>query len=154
MKDQIASAVSSAVNDNLQNALAKIITSTVSGVEKSVDFLKAEIPDVIHQLLMWKLAESVFIISALIVAMVVTGVLFKCCLNKREWWEKNKRTGWIQDNPWTGASVVVGTIGGILVLFSAIIIPNAALDIIKIKVAPKVYLIEYAADMLKEKGGK
>ena len=151
MKAQIASAVESSVNNNLQDALAKIITTTTTGVEKSVDFLKAEIPDVIHQLLMWKMLEAALCIGMVIFFTICAGVIFKWFVSKSKWWEENKRTDPFQDNDWFGGAICSGVIFGCVILLSCFVIPQNVATIAKIKVAPKVYLIEYAADLLKNK---
>jgi len=44
--------------DLLKQALAQILNKATSGIEKSVDFLNAQLPEVIEQLLLWKMWES------------------------------------------------------------------------------------------------
>ena len=41
------------MNEQLQQALVAILNKTVASVEAGANFLAAEIPDVIQQLLMW-----------------------------------------------------------------------------------------------------
>ena len=46
------------MNEQLQKALVELIGKASNGIDASVSFLSAEIPDVIHQLLLWYAAKS------------------------------------------------------------------------------------------------
>lgn len=46
------------MNELLQKALVDIITKTTTGMETAISFLSSELPDVIYQLLMWKMIED------------------------------------------------------------------------------------------------
>ena len=39
--------------ENLDEALATLINTALAGIDSSVEFLQAEIPDIVVQLLMW-----------------------------------------------------------------------------------------------------
>lgn len=41
------------MNEQLQQALATILGKTMEGIDASVAFMQAELPDVIQQLLLW-----------------------------------------------------------------------------------------------------
>jgi hypothetical protein len=56
------------MNDQLQNALVAIINKAGQGVDAGVSFLQAQLPDVIQQLLLWKLVASLLVFIALISA--------------------------------------------------------------------------------------
>ena len=63
------------MNEQLQSALVKIIDKTMSGIDASVGFLSAEIPEVITQLLTWYAIEGV-ITSLLGLLMVIACAYF------------------------------------------------------------------------------
>ena len=44
------------MNEQLQNALVDLITKVTSGMDTATAFLAGELPDVVQQLLRWKLA--------------------------------------------------------------------------------------------------
>jgi hypothetical protein len=46
------------MNDQLQQALLAILNATTSTVASGVNFLQAQLPDVIQQLLIWHAVES------------------------------------------------------------------------------------------------
>lgn len=119
------------MNDKLSEALAELISLSVSGVE----FLVSEIPDVLHQLLIWK---------ATISAISMLCWVFLCiAIYKFNRWQikfliKNKQLG----EPYLAVNMFQGFL----------IIPLIGLfdlNFLKIWIAPKVFLIEYAAQMVK-----
>ena len=68
--------VASTVNNNLQDALATLINKTVTGADAATSFLQQQVPDVIHQLLVWKMAEAGVTIASLILLFIVAFVVF------------------------------------------------------------------------------
>lgn len=119
------------MNDKLSEALVELISLSVSGVE----FLVSEIPEVLHQLLIWKATVSAI--------SMVCWVLLCVAIYKFNRWQigylaKNKKF----DHPY----VMCNTFQMLW------IIPLAGLfdlNFLKIWLAPKVFLIEYAAQMVK-----
>ena len=47
------------MNEQMQQALIKIIEKANSGVDASINFLGDQLPDVVHQLLTWGLLSSI-----------------------------------------------------------------------------------------------
>ena len=47
------------MNEQLQGALVEILNRTISGIDASVGFMEAQLPDVIEQLLMWYAVKGV-----------------------------------------------------------------------------------------------
>ena len=41
------------MNEQLQGAVVQILERAISGIDSSVEFMQAELPDVIEQLLLW-----------------------------------------------------------------------------------------------------
>lgn len=142
------------MNEQLQQALAQVIEKATDGLQSGVSFLSAELPDVIHQLLMWKMVESlVMCIAGITLVSVMTYILIKYSgvgakLNDSDSrWRTHQITlthgadGGIA--PWIPATITVPVIAA---LGCAELIN---LDWLKIWLAPKVYLIEYAASLVK-----
>ena len=137
--------ISENVKDSLDKALLNIIEGVTKGVDASVDFLSQEIPEVINQLLYWNLFESTFKAIAGICMMIIAGMLARPSI-----WRKPDTVLYdFGENFVTlrgGISVIAivffsicgwfTTLGNILVPF-------------KIWIAPKVWLIEYAAQLSK-----
>lgn len=137
-----ASDVASLVNTNLQNALADMINKTVGGVERGVEFLSGQLPDVIHQLLVfkmcWAIVSTLLIVVCLVVIWKITGALF----------DKSEENKWRDFWPCfpccvTSIIAIIATPVGLTVVCSKI------KTILMIWLAPKLYLLEYAAELLK-----
>ncbi|AUV61798.1 hypothetical protein FDJ28_gp52 [Pseudomonas phage Bjorn] len=132
-----ADAVIPAPTVTLQQSLADIITSATSGVKAGVAFLQQEIPDVIRQLIMWKMAEAaMWTLGAL--AVLITSLVIFCKLYKGKVWD------W--DHPGGFVMMVVCFVAFGLASFRIMV--NGG-ELLKLWIAPKVWLIEYGASLLK-----
>lgn len=144
------------MNETLQQAMLSLIDSTVSTVQDGVAFLKQEIPDVITQLLTWHMVESllyffVFILLSLSCVIVVyfvfrkkivtyldtSGYPVKMQTGPRSLWDEGKE-GYVI----IGGLSVIGSVGFALLSLTQLVW-------IKILIAPKLYLLEYAATLMK-----
>ena len=118
-------------NDAVNQALSTIAAEAANAVE----FAKAQIPDVIQQLIVWKTAEyaaSVVVFSA--------GAIYLYRLFKKAH-EASQET--YDDGPMFGmvATGIVGlgcSLGAVLNAFA----------LLKIYLAPKVWLLQYAASLV------
>lgn len=139
-------AVTSAVSANLADSLATLINKTIAGVDAASGFLQEQIPDVIHQLLMWKMVEALFTAAILLISIAVVGtLLYKFYLVASEKMKINK----LNDD-----HMVVTIISAILYMIfgaipSLIIFYQNVNTALQIWIAPKVWLIEYAASLVK-----
>lgn len=132
------------MNEQLQQALAAILNKTMEGVEAGASFLQAELPDVIQQLLMWKLVEAILITIASVVV-AVCYALFMRAFSKAEGGGSYKDC---YGMPTFGAFIGIagGACAAIAAFCGLLQYPLAAAQIL---VAPKIYLIEYAASLAK-----
>ena len=130
------------MNEQLQKVLADIITRVTSGADAAIQFGKEQIPEVLKQLLVWNFTLS-FMIWFFATSIIVGYVIW--LLTKFRWWFKNKRTTTIEQD---GLYDTITTIWGII-SFIMIIVFWYNLDWLKICVAPKLYLLEYAASPIK-----
>ena len=142
------------MNEQLQQALAQVIEKATDGVQSGVSFLSAELPDVIHQLLMWKMIESlVMCIAGITLLSVMTYILIKYSgvgakiKDSDSRWKTHQITlthdaeGDIA--PWIPVTITIP----VLAALGCASLVN--IDWLKIWIAPKVYLIEYAASLVK-----
>jgi hypothetical protein len=130
--------------EELNTALATLIEQATTGIDASVSFLQAELPDVIYQLLLWHGVKS-FIFFAI-------GLSIWCLWGGALLWRRSfvnkERNGADWDNDDIGDFVGISTISGLLVFFvTAIGFLN--LTWLQIWIAPKVWLLEYAANLVK-----
>jgi hypothetical protein len=128
----------------MEQAVADIINKAVVGLDKSIDFMSAQLPDVIQQLLWWKFAESFILFLC---GFLVLGLIALMHYSFYKYVKKNNLNG--DHGVWP-----LWVIGGSLVtLFGVAFIFTECFNFtwLQIWIAPKIYLIEYAAHLI---GGK
>lgn len=123
------------MNEQLQTALAEMLGKANSGIDAGASFLQAQLPDVIQQLLAWKATQSVLWFSLPIIALVVFVNLAGWICRKSEPMDRDEKAfvAWITLIPVTILAVIAG----------------CNMDWLQILIAPKIYLIEYAASLAK-----
>ena len=124
-----------------EGVLLEIVTSTKEGIAKGVDFAMEQAPDVCHQLLAFKMWEHgiwVFVFTFPLLAFLV----FLLFMRKR--WRA------LDFDTEAGATAICASI---LWAFVSLIISgfaiHEAIALIKVVVAPKLYLIEYLSALVK-----
>lgn len=128
------------MNEQLQTALLEIITKVTKGVDASVDFLSAEIPDVVHQLLMWYAVKGA-VLCVIGVAVVVMWVIVEMKV------VKHLKAEQADHDVWFLGYIVLGSVARLVPFFSALTTIN--LDWLQIWIAPKIWLIEYVSSLAK-----
>lgn len=153
------------MSEQMQASLIKLIEKASSGIDASVSFLSAEIPDVVNQLLVWYAVKSAiwFILSLALVAMGVYVYRIKSGVTKAQ-----AQEAYNNKEPWTrygSCSTVTSSrydaimaapfehamakICGAVIVFLAALMVMANLSWLQILIAPKIWLIEYAAHLAK-----
>lgn len=154
------------MNEELQKALAEIINGALSSAAAAKDFVLAELPDVVQQLLLWKAVESglffVFWLASLLLLLwvikrkssIITGNLDD---GERQRLNHLLAIGYARrtvgedieyDSLRRRGNPIIGIICG-LGLSVCLIGLSCSLAWLKIWLAPKVYLLEYAASLVK-----
>ena len=139
-------------NDVLKQAVAKIIEKSLQGIDTATSFLSAQLPDVIHQLLMWKAVSSFIIWCTSIFLIISTLILAKAIKNAEENLDTKKSVFWLDKGYSKGDVTFIGFMSIVYCIVADII--GLAMFIcnwtwLKIWIAPKIYLIEYAASLVK-----
>lgn len=125
------------MNENLQAALVEILNRVLSGIDSSVEFMSVQLPDVINQLLLWYAIESAIFSIIGISILFLPFIAYKKLKNKFE-----KDDGYDEF-----LEVHLPTIILLLaVLFTSCSIIN--LDWLQIMIAPKIWLMEYASNLV------
>lgn len=141
------------MNEQLQQALAAILNKTMAGVEAGASFLQSELPDVVQQLLIWKAAESLIYGVIGVVLAVFIYKTTRAQFNQKLAAEGSRRRFqpnmiYDEDGDMHAGVVFFGAVvffAGILSLAMIEGLKNA----LQIWLAPKIYLIEYAASLAK-----
>ena len=131
------------MDDKLQEALLNILNNVTQSVENGVSFLSEQLPDVIHQLLLWKAVESGIHFVILLALCIGLGIA-ACKFLKagREYKPKNAC-----DDKAIGYFLLFGIT--LFIACVAFVFASNQLEWLKILIAPKMYLIEYAAQLVK-----
>lgn len=127
------------MNEQLQQAITKMIEKALSGLDAGAEFLAGEIPDVVMQLMMW---HGVYNLLMMVIGIAL--VILWCVVESKIY--KHMVANDADHQDWV-FSILIGLIprcvaGG--VCYSLI-----NLEWLKIWIAPKVWLIEYAASLVK-----
>lgn len=144
------------MNEQMQQALIKVIEKANSGVDASIDFLSDQLPDVVNQLLTWGLLSS--IVSCFICAVVIISCVFaiKKTLSSIESGKKAKKTNWAyfvyshsDDGTLEAGSILAFIFSATAIGVSTMAFIANTFEALKIVFAPKIWLIEYAATLAK-----
>jgi hypothetical protein len=134
------------MNEELEAKANDALASVLDGVIEAKDFVISQVPDVIHQLLTWNFTASIIPFMITLILFIIESVCFIRALkhyNKTGWPENIYDTNFVK----IGSIIIV-----VLFLLSCfILIPIMCLNTgwLQIWLAPKVWLIEYAANIIK-----
>lgn len=127
------------MNEDLQKALAEFVKATLTGLQQGKDFALSQAPDLIQQLLRWKFWQYT-LCCVLDMLVIVLALVFVPRLVEAQ------QTRDSYDFPLPGALAgVLGILG--LVVIVAFMIDGA--NLVELCVAPKVWLLEWALQMVK-----
>ena len=137
----------------MQNALIEIIQKASSGIDTSVSFLSSEIPEVVSQLLLWNItASSVgMALSAIVIAISVSMIVWMMKLYGRG--RDTGKPNWVHNgggyNAMRERVIPVSCVLFICLVAGPIVFVGNLMEVLKIWLAPKIWLIEYAASLAK-----
>jgi hypothetical protein len=149
------------MNEQANKTLAELLQKASAGIDAAVSFSQAQIPDVVHQLLVWNFVHSV-ILTVIAVASVPLVVWFvrNQCKKQEVGIIGGEGYSWERGNPRYATTLIwdyKGELNLTIIPFSAVLFGWAVFVIsaianptwLKIWLAPKLYLIEYAAGLMK-----
>ncbi len=149
------------MNEQLQKVLADIIVKITSGADAVVEFSKQQIPEVLQQLLVWHFISnllSLFIPLILLIICFTISYRFWKKVPVQESRDKDGRSPWIIDEYRDRDHVLhfkywfIGyLLPVIIIIITIIVLVNMNLTWLKIILAPKLYLLEYAASLISSK---
>jgi len=133
------------MNEQLQGALTSLINKSLDGLDTATDILTAELPEVIAQLLLWYGVSS-FIYSVIGLCLMAFSIWIAKETSSR--FKKAEKGSYLKDYD-EGINVGVVINGFVSVGVSMVGIIMFNLTWLKIWIAPKIWLIEYAASLAK-----
>ena len=129
------------MSDKAEQVLAAIMQRVLDGVDTATEFAKQEIPEVIQQLLVWHFWEAT-IWACIGVAMLVSY----------RWIFAWLKSLYLLEYSSTGdgsSTIAAGGVCSAVYIGFAIHKAFSALTALKIAIAPKLYLLEYGASLVK-----
>lgn len=129
------------MNEQLQESLAVLIEKSVQGVEAGAAFLSAELPDVVRQLLVWKASVSAL---SMVACIALCWVIYKINAAQFRYWKKEFSKPY---SDWSDHPELIMNILQVLLLIPVMTLFST--DWLQILIAPKIYLIEYVASLVK-----
>lgn len=127
------------MNEQAQQVLADMLERALSGVDAAVEFSQAQIPDVVEQLLMWHMFKSALFFSTGLAMILISA----WCI----WYVFKDLEGAVDSFNQEGAAVIILML--VFLFTGGVIVTYTHLDWIQMLIAPKLYLLEYAASLVK-----
>jgi len=132
----------------IQNTLEKALIKSIDGIEKTgtelIEALYQQAPEVVEQLLMWHGVESLIQCIVAILALAAPFGFYKIVCYIYQKFEIGKEKD--QSGFWIPA--FLGSVA--VTIFTCVCFTsNINIKWVKIWLAPKVYLLEYLAEMMK-----
>ena len=118
-----------------KDASSEIYGASKTGIVKAVDFAQEQAPLVVQEFLMWKFAQSVILVIFGVIALGVLGYLFKKCV---DWFRESQ-----------GLSMIPGFVCVLIIVLVCCmnVVPNIE-QMVKVKVAPRVFMIEWVSSQV------
>ncbi|MBY8385119.1 hypothetical protein KX721_14535 [Klebsiella quasipneumoniae] len=148
------------MNEQANKILVDLLQKASNGIDAAVSFSQAQIPDVIHQLLVWNFTKSL-VLTLFMVLTIPFVVKFAMAMLRRQQdgvfdnegysWDRGKPKFkptliWQKDGDLSPLTIIFGFAIG---LYVAILLGVVAdMTWLKIWLAPKLYLIEYATSLV------
>ncbi len=140
------------MEEQANKILVELLQKASNGIDAAVSFSQAQIPDVVHQLLIWSFVHSALFQVAgfllLIAAMKLPGFARTARNNGERWTSFDGRPNdryFISSFYYDICTVFVPIFGSII----GVLIIAFNFEWLKIWLAPKLFLIEYAASLVK-----
>lgn len=140
------------MDDKANKILVELLQKASDGIDSAVSFSQAQIPDVVHQLLVWNFVSSagsqVLGIALIVMSFMLPAFSIRARKNGRQWTASDGRPldSWFVPSMLyilsTFAAPAIGSVVGIITI-------SFNFDWLKIWLAPKLYLLEYAASLIK-----
>jgi len=137
------------MNEELQKALADVINKASSGIDTASDFIMAELPEVVQQAMTWYMVESLIYFT---ICVIMTLSSYKVIKYQRSLFydDEGNLAPWCKGYMSTSAEYDISVVGiTILDIVASVVAICFASNItwLKIWIAPKLWLIEYAAKL-------
>ena len=122
------------MQEEINNSLISLINKLASGADAIIVFGQEQVPEVLHQLLLWHMTSALIGVLLCIACFIAAGLIFRR-ISKHDHYE--------EFIPIIFFASLMGIIGGLISLCENLH------TVLFILLAPKLYLMEYAASLVK-----
>jgi hypothetical protein len=144
------------MNEQLQLAVSDILTKSMSALDQGAEFMAGEIPEVIEQLLMWKAFESLSV-TVMLISFSMLSIFICTKLRAKAFSDFDSGESWAtnqygsEKHISSDADFVASLVWWVPAIATIPIFVNlfSAPSWLQIWIAPKLYLLEYAASIIK-----
>ena len=132
------------MNEQLAEKATEALHLIITGAVATQEFVLEQAPDVVRQLLAWRFTASLIgFCASLLIPLAVIAASWTVA---RKMWRKFSGEEWDEARFAIGAVATAATVIASVVALCA---APACCDWLQIAIAPKVYLLEYAANLVK-----
>lgn len=147
------------IENKLEQAVVHLIDKSIAGIDTAVDFLSAEIPVYIEQLLMWyalsgivraTIAALFVVLGAVLMLKIVKGYNQLKALSDAEQHENPNSwfsRGYYGEAEPTIKCIICFIVGALCLLCGVLGVLHNIMEPLQIMVAPHVWLVEYATQL-------
>jgi hypothetical protein len=129
----------------INEQLSQLLTEAIQAGKNAVDFVQAQAPEIVQQLLHWKMAEAITQLTLSVIGLIIAGIAVRSCIDLSK---KAIAAPYTEEFSYVIGTFACGLIAFFCLAFSLNNIREPLQTIIQITVAPKVYLMEYAAHLV------
>lgn len=127
------------MDNELQKQIAEVLRKAMEAAQKGGEWLAGQIPDVLRQVIYWEIATGIVSVLLFLIAMRVSFLWL---------------TKWSSQEPdhygdWRISKIVAAFGGGVLTAATGIPALVNGISALKAIIAPKLFLLEYVAHLLK-----
>lgn len=134
------------MNEELKNKANDMLLEMLNGLEKMVDFSVEQLPLLVQELLFWNFTKSL-ILSVFWGLVLITSVIVFIKLLK--WGFSSYEDSYLKKHESSPEIFIPSTIILPVLMICSVIVIFENLDWLKIMIAPRLYLLEYAASLIK-----
>ena len=123
------------MNEELQKQITEILKKAMESAQKGGEWIGGQVPDVLHQLIVWTITKGVVFFFLTISMFLVSFLLIR----------KASNTDYEMEEVYGMTGLTIGMVAIVSLPFSI----GAFVDALQALVAPKLFLLEYAAHLVK-----
>jgi hypothetical protein len=127
--------------------MEKFFNTLLEMVQSGATFIQGQLPDYVNQLLLfvfWQRITGILIWTIILMVMIITLFITLKLIKKNKIKDLDEKPAYV------ASLILCGFTALVLLMTGVLCVPEAISDLIKIKVAPKVFVVDYLREMIKK----